>query len=579
MKRDGDARTRIPGPERASPAPKGERGLGLAALAVLLGALALSLGWRLPAPLPLDAPAESFSGARAGRILARIARAPHPVGSEEHERVRATLLEELRALGLEPEPQEGAFLGVELANLLVRMPGSAPTGTVLCLAHYDSVPTGPGAGDDGVGVVAWLEVLRALRARGLRPRNDVVLLLSDGEELGLYGAHFFAVEHPLARSVRVVVNLEAIGNGGPAVLFELGPRNGPRVREFARAVRAPVGTSLCDAVYGRMPNDTDLSVFLRRGVPGFNLALTAGSSAYHAPHDTPENLDPRSLQHMGECALALVERMGALDLGALQGPDLTFFDLLGLRIVRYPRGWDALLVLAGLTLSVLAWRRLRPRGGELLRAVTAHALEGALLGGMLALAWWLLDRSAALFTPDPGWVPGNTTSGALLLAGLVLLVAARAALRGGEPRARSDLRGLAALAVWSGLAPAALLLLPGASFAFHVPLILAAAGQLAANGRRSALVALPLGFAAALLVCLPILHLLLQLFQRAPLQAVLACGGVLASAAGLFTPQLRAIARAARWNGAALLVLGLAALAASVLVARVLGWRQGALWP
>src|SRR6185295_4716303 len=95
----------------------------------------------------------------------------------------------------------------------------------------------------------------------------------------------FAQHDPLLEQVKLVVNLEAIGNGGPAVLFELGPRNGERVREFERCVALPAGTSFSDAVYARMPNDTDLTVFLRRGLRGFNFALTAGSPAYHAPHD------------------------------------------------------------------------------------------------------------------------------------------------------------------------------------------------------------------------------------------------------------------------------------------------------
>src|SRR5262245_10585191 len=172
-----------------SSATLGERVLAWAILLVLLVGTALSVfGRRLPEAAGLDAPTESFSAARAGLLLEHIARLPHPVGSGEHACVRERVIEAIVQLGLTCVAQSGRTDGIPLTNVTARIPGIAPTGTVLCLAHYDSVPTGPGAGDDGVGVVSWLEALRALRARGWQPRNDVLFLFSDGEELGLKGA-------------------------------------------------------------------------------------------------------------------------------------------------------------------------------------------------------------------------------------------------------------------------------------------------------------------------------------------------------------------------------------------------------
>lgn len=551
-------------------------------LAILGAGLAATLfGRRAPAPLALDAAPERFSAGRAHAIVAEIARAPHPVGSPEHERVRALLLERMTALGFEAEEQAGEVDGLALTNLILRVPGTAPTGTLLCLAHYDSVPTGPGAGDDSVGVAAWLEAFRTLRERGWRPRNDVLLVLTDGEERGLLGARLFA-EHPLAQAVACVVNLEAIGNGGPAVLFQLGRDNGACVRAFAAAVPAPTGTSLGDAVYRRMPNDTDLTVFLQRGVPGFNLALSVGSPAYHAPHDTPANLDPGSLQHMGECALALAEHLGAADLSALRAPDETFFDLLGYVLVHHSKAWDGLIALLAGALALLACARARARGRELLELGLRHACEVALVSGCAGLVFWLCDSGVAWFTPAPSWVPGNTTSGALLFAGVTLLAAGgELVLAGTHTGSRPARPGTLAL-LWSGAAMAALRWLPGAGFAFAWPAILAALGMLATIERpRSRLgdALLALGFAGALVLGLPILYLLLQLFQRAPLPAVLVTSALLASGAALFGLVFQDIRRALPWSRTALLGAGALALLAAVLVARVLAWRQGALWP
>ena len=92
---------------------------------------------------------------------------------------------------------------------------------MLLAAHYDSVPAGPGAGDDGVGVASVLEIARVLRQLPAL-RHPIILLIDEGEEAGLLGARLFVAEHPAARTVRAVVNLDARGDSGPSLMFETG---------------------------------------------------------------------------------------------------------------------------------------------------------------------------------------------------------------------------------------------------------------------------------------------------------------------------------------------------------------------
>ena len=152
--------------ETASRAPRGP-GLLLLLTAVVSSLLGL---WQLVPPRAI--PAEFASGRAVVHVQA-MARAPHPMGSAENDRVRDYLVAQLRELGLEPEVQQasavtpGTFPHVagRVHNVLARLPGSGGTGrAVLLAAHYDSVPTGPGASDDVAGVAALLETLRALRS-------------------------------------------------------------------------------------------------------------------------------------------------------------------------------------------------------------------------------------------------------------------------------------------------------------------------------------------------------------------------------------------------------------------------------
>jgi hypothetical protein len=250
--------------------------------------------------------------------------------------------------------------------------------------------------------------------------------------------------------------------------------------------------------------------------------------------------------------------------------------------VRYRRALDPLPVALGAALLVRALRRSRPCVTARARARAGHALVAAAFGALVALAWWLAAAAAGALTATPAWIPGNTTSGALLFVALTLLACAVAMRAADEPEERVAARTLAALVAWSGASALALFLLPGASFAFAWPLVLAAASLLAWQDRgrrpRAAAGVLVVGLALALVLGLPILHLLLQLFLRAPPMALFLVGLVLASAAALFTPALRTIGRAPRARRV-LLGLGAAALLCGVLVARVLAWRTGALVP
>ena len=62
---------------------------------------------------------------------------------------------------------------------------------VLFSAHFDSVSTAPGATDDGMSVVALLQLVKFLSMN--RPRRTAVFNINNGEEDGLHGAHTYVV--------------------------------------------------------------------------------------------------------------------------------------------------------------------------------------------------------------------------------------------------------------------------------------------------------------------------------------------------------------------------------------------------
>lgn len=380
-------------------------------LALLFGSLMLAFllaVWTTQAPKPraADAPAVAFSAARAMTDIEQIARAPHPVGSPEHARVRAYLSARLTQLGLEVSEQAGplspasvkrlaraggdpAAANNQAINLIGVLPGkdrSQPA--VMLMAHYDTVVGSPGAADDSAGVAAILEAVRAIKARGPVER-DLVVLLTDAEELGLDGARVFFGGHPLRDRIGAVVNLEARGGGGRAAMFETGRDAGPTVQLFRRAAAKADGgttaTSIAAFMYERMPNGTDFTVPKDRGIGGLNLAFIGRPDQYHSADATPANLDRGAVQHLGSQALEAADALARAPSLPAKGENLVYSDVFGRWMIAHAQGtgW-VLLALAAALGGFAAWRA-RRRAGLTAGQVGLGILDGLwfLTGGVI----------------------------------------------------------------------------------------------------------------------------------------------------------------------------------------------------
>jgi hypothetical protein len=312
-----------------------------------------------PAAKPATAPAGEFSAGRARQILQVLVGdgVPHPTGSDNNARVRDEIFALLDNLGYQPEIQTG-FACDEFGtcgtvkNVVARLDGQDRNDAVLLAAHYDSVPAGPGASDDGAGAVTVLEIARILKQRPA-PRNSIILLIDDGEEAGLLGAEVFVREHRWAKQVRAAVNVEARGTSGPSFMFETGSANDWAVRQFARTAADPITNSIAYTIYKYLPNDTDFTVFKRAGYQGLNFAFVNGVMHYHTPLDNFENASASSIQHQGDNALSSVLALADQDLSNMPVGDAVYFDFYTLGVARWPVSWAFPLALVAAALFLI----------------------------------------------------------------------------------------------------------------------------------------------------------------------------------------------------------------------------------
>lgn len=290
-----------------------------------------------------------FSTDRALTHVEKISKNPHSVGSQAHAEVRSYIISELESLGLETSIQEGYTAGdwgnlSKAINILARIKGTENGKALLLLSHYDSSPhSSLGASDAGSGVATILEGIRAFLSEKKQPKNDIIILITDAEELGLNGADLFVNEHHWAKDVGLALNFEARGSGGPSyTLIETNRGNAKLIEEFTKAdPDYPVANSLVYSIYKMLPNDTDLTVFREDGdIEGLNFAFIDDHYDYHTVRDNFERLDRNTLAHQGSYLMPLLSYFANSDLNNLKSlDDSVYFNVPFFKLVSYPFEW------------------------------------------------------------------------------------------------------------------------------------------------------------------------------------------------------------------------------------------------
>ena len=409
----------------------------LAPIAALLGLVAGLSVLILPSPAPTTADPTTFSAERAMASINRLADEPHSVlRREAHDRARDDVVGMFTDLGYTPtvhsDPlfdfsipedketfdmlsteQQAAVKDATADTIVVDVPGKSER-TMALMAHYDSATveadenghqqitdgTSLGAADDGYGVATIVETLRALKAEGRQPENSLKIVITDGEEVGLVGARNEMRHHRADyENVDLVLNLEARGTSGPALMFETSSNNSAVAGYFLSHVKQPVTGSLLPSLYARMPNTTDMAALIPEGFTVLNIAAIGEAEHYHHPTDAPRYVDHSTLQHYGDQVLDLA-RAWAFDGQAptlTADGDLHFFQLWRGLTVRYPAavgtGLGCLAVIAALGAVAVRARSLRWKRvlgtvwGLTWRAALASAAAGLVQLGAMAMKW------------------------------------------------------------------------------------------------------------------------------------------------------------------------------------------------
>ena len=343
-----------------------------------------------------------FSINNALKHLKEISKTTHYTGSEDHIKVQNYIVNELKKLGLHPEIQQQVAINnkwraaTNSANIIATIKGSEGGKSLVLLSHYDSNPhSSLGASDAGSGVVTILESVRAFLAKNKIPKNDIHIVITDAEELGLLGAKAFVDKHPLAKNIGLVLNFEARGSGGPSyMLMETNGKNSKLLTEFIKAnPNYPAANSLMYSIYKMLPNDTDLTVFRENGnINGFNFAFIGDHFDYHTAQDSYERLDRETLLHQADYLMTTLNYFANSDLSNLESTkDHIYTNFPFTTLLHYPFSWIlplliiAVLMLIGILFFGIALNKITIKG--LLKGFTPFTISLVICVGISILLW------------------------------------------------------------------------------------------------------------------------------------------------------------------------------------------------
>lgn len=414
-------------------------------LSIALSAL-VAYGIFFSMPSPKDVDVEGFSSARVVKDLEVIAQEPHSVAHPEaRDRLLNYLTERLEKLG--GNPQTYVYPNItsrkftfDAKNLLAEFPplkASSDTTYLLMMAHHDSrypwklmgdTVTALGAVDDGYGLGIILESIhQALKYRE-QWNQGIKVLFTDAEEVDLQGmkaAHQYNKE--IFDNVGLILNIEARGPFGPALLFETSPGNERLVKLYADHARYPFGYSITNMVYQQMPNGTDFNI-VRDSIAGFNFSPVQDINHYHTDLDNIYNISEKTIQHYGEQIMPLMKEYLTNKEYAeknyfLAEEDVIYFSIPLLGTFHFPKNTYWLLNIGVFFLLLhlmfkqknLSWKTiLKPSG-----ITIALGLGWIVVGEVIA---WLSALSVGARFKLFGTVQGIPFDNAVILLSVLILV-------------------------------------------------------------------------------------------------------------------------------------------------------------
>ncbi|GLT68007.1 hypothetical protein SLA2020_402720 [Shorea laevis] len=242
------------------------------------------------------------------------------------------------------------------------------------------------------------------------------------------------MQHPWNETVRVAIDLEAMGIGGKSGIFQAG-RHPWAIENFALVAKYPSGQIIAQDLFssGAIKSATDFQVYQEvAGLSGLDFAYSDNSAVYHTKNDKLELLESGSLQHLGENMLSFlihvaasshIPKGNAIEEQENTGQNAaTFFDILGTYMIVYRQPFANMLHNSVIMQSLLIWATSLLMGGYPAAVSLALSFLSVILMWIFALGFSVLiafilplvSSSPVPYVASPWLVVGLFAAPALL---------------------------------------------------------------------------------------------------------------------------------------------------------------------
>lgn len=210
-------------------------------------------------------------------------------------------------------------------NIIAEISGSDPKlkdEVVMIGAHFDSWHPASGATDNGAGSAVMMEVMRIIKATGLKPKRTIRIALWGGEEQGYLGSMAYAQNHfgkvkeknrkKEVEKISAYINMD----NGAGQMRGIYLQGNEAVKPIFEEMLAPYEYLDVNNLTIQNTNFTDHDVFDYYKIPGFQIIqdkLNYSTVTHHTNLDALEYVPERDMMINATVIAALVYQIAELD--------------------------------------------------------------------------------------------------------------------------------------------------------------------------------------------------------------------------------------------------------------------------
>jgi hypothetical protein len=241
------------------------------------------------------------------------------------------IIEQLKQIGMQPAGANGDWFQpfgttTEYRNILTLLPGSDPTLSneyVVIGGHYDHVGYGNatnsfgpfgqihnGADDNASGCSTLLEMMRAIKTSGFKPKRSILFAFWDGEEKNLLGSkHYVSAPTIPLSQIKFTINVDMVGRLTDERMEMLGTRTASGLRRLvSERNQEEINIDFNWDIIG----DSDHYPFVQRQIP-YLMPFTDKHGDYHRPSDDPEKINAAGMKRVARLVLKVLTSVTTME--------------------------------------------------------------------------------------------------------------------------------------------------------------------------------------------------------------------------------------------------------------------------